>query len=83
MQVSAAIGLAAIGTISADHTKVLAAQGQSLANALTGGYQLAFTIAAGCVAVALLVVLVVLRSPRAEQPSLSEDEVEEAELRAA
>jgi len=83
MQVSAAIGLAAIGTISADHTKVLAAQGQSLANALTGGYQLAFTIAAGCVAVALLVVLVVLRSPRAEQPSLSEDQLEEAELRAA
>src|ERR1700730_9738357 len=56
MQVSAAIGLAAIGTISADHTRALAAQGQSLANALTGGYQLAFSIAAVCVAVALLVV---------------------------
>ena len=62
MQISAAIGLAALGTIATDHSRaLLAAQGQSLANALTGGYQLAFTIAAACVAVALLVVLLVLR----------------------
>jgi MFS family permease len=64
MQISAAIGLAAIGTISTGHSRVLAAQGHSLASALTSGYQLAFTIAATCVAAGLLVVLVVLRSPR-------------------
>jgi EmrB/QacA subfamily drug resistance transporter len=61
MQISAAIGLAALGTISTDHTKALAAQGYSLPVALTGGYQFAFGIAAGCVALGLLVVLVVLR----------------------
>ncbi|MDQ6720559.1 MAG: MFS transporter [Candidatus Dormibacteraeota bacterium] len=62
MQISAAIGLAALGTISTDHTRALAAQGYSLPGALTGGYQLAFGIAAACVALGLLVVLVVLRS---------------------
>jgi EmrB/QacA subfamily drug resistance transporter len=62
MQISAAIGLAALGTISTDHTKALAAQGYSLPSALTAGYQLSFGIAAACVAVGLLVVLVVLRS---------------------
>jgi EmrB/QacA subfamily drug resistance transporter len=61
MQISAAIGLAALGTISTDHTKALAAQGYSLPVALTGGYQFAFGIAAACVALGLLVVLVVLR----------------------
>jgi EmrB/QacA subfamily drug resistance transporter len=62
MQVSAAIGLAALGTISTDRTRALAAQGYSLSGALTGGYQLSFGIASVCVAVGLLVVLVVLRS---------------------
>jgi len=62
MQISAAIGLAALGTISSGHTAALAAQGYALSSALTGGYQFAFGIAAICVAVGLLVVLVVLRS---------------------
>jgi MFS family permease len=62
MQVCAAIGLAALGTISTDHSRALAAQGSSLSAALTGGYQLSFGIAAACVALGLLVVLVVLRS---------------------
>ncbi|MEA2628434.1 MAG: hypothetical protein QOJ10_894 [Chloroflexota bacterium] len=62
MQISAAIGLAALGTISIDHSRALAAQGSSLSAALTGGYQLSFGIAAACVALGLLVVLIVLRS---------------------
>src|SRR6202165_5028028 len=61
MQISAAIGLAALGTISSGHSTALAPQGSSLSAALTGGYQLSFGIAATCVAVGLLVVLVVLR----------------------
>jgi EmrB/QacA subfamily drug resistance transporter len=61
MQVSAAIGLAALGTISTDHSRALAAQGYSLSGALTGGYQLSFGIAAACVAAGLLVVVLVLR----------------------
>ncbi len=63
MQVGAAFGLAALGTISADHARVLVTQGDTLASALTGGYQLGFVIAAACVAAGLLVVLIVLRSP--------------------
>jgi len=76
MQVSAAIGLAALGTISTDHSRILAAQGHSRSAALTGGYQLAFTIAAGCVAAGLLVVLVVLRSPRSARHTRPEAEEE-------
>jgi predicted MFS family arabinose efflux permease len=63
MQVGGAFGLAALGTISADHTRALVAQGHLLMSALTGGYQLGFSIAAACVAAGLLIVLVVLRSP--------------------
>jgi len=71
MQVSAAIGLAALGTISTGHTMALAAQGYSLPVALTAGYQLGFGIAAACVAVGLLVVLVFVRSrgQRRTEPS--------------
>jgi EmrB/QacA subfamily drug resistance transporter len=63
MQVGGAFGLAALGTISSDHSRALIAQGESLAGALTAGYQLGFSIAAACVATGLIIVLVVLRSP--------------------
>jgi hypothetical protein len=61
MQVSAAIGLAAMGTISAQHAQVLAAQGEPVSVALTGGFQLVFELAAACVTAGLAVVLIVLR----------------------
>src|ERR1700682_1926945 len=64
MQVGGAFGLAALGTISTDRTHALVAQGESLTSALTAGYQLGFGIAAACVAAGLLIVVVVLRSPR-------------------
>jgi len=83
MQVSAAIGLAALGTIATDHSRALLVQGQSLTNALNGGYQLAFTIAAGCVAVGLLIVLVVLRPSQSVALADSRAELEEAEAIAA
>ncbi len=83
MQISAAIGLAAMGTIATDHSRALVAQGQSLTSALNGGYQLAFAIAGVCVAVALLLVLVVLRSPRGAAGTLSRAELEEVEAEAA
>jgi len=81
MQVAAAIGLAAMGTISAEHTRALMAQGQSPIAALTGGFQLAFVIAAACVAVGLVVVLVFLRSPR--RATELRTEVAEAAVEAA
>jgi len=82
MQVGSAFGLAALGTISADHTRTLIAQGQSLAGALTAGYQLGFGIAAACVATGLLIVLVVLRTPRAARTrqEFASDDLETAQV---
>jgi EmrB/QacA subfamily drug resistance transporter len=64
MQVAGAIGVAVLGTISADHTKALTATGSSLAGALTAGYHLAFVVAAGCVAAGMLVAVLLLRPRR-------------------
>jgi len=85
MQVGGAFGLAALGTISTDHTLALVAQGQSLAGALTAGYQLGFGIAAACVAAGLVIVVVVLRSPSPArvQQELGSDDLIEAEIAAA
>jgi EmrB/QacA subfamily drug resistance transporter len=63
MQVGGAFGLAALGTITADRTHALIAQGHSLAGALTAGYQLGYGLAAACVATGLVIALIVLRSP--------------------
>ena len=86
MQVGAALGLAALGTISADHSRSLAAQGASVVSALTGGYQLGFAIAAVCVAAALVLVVVVLRSPvrvRVQRPATNPEPANEDESEAA
>jgi hypothetical protein len=84
MQVGAAFGLAALGTISSDHSRALVAQGHSIASALTGGYQLGFAIAAAVVAVGLLIVIVVLRSPAAaRQQAITEPSSEEFTAEAA
>jgi EmrB/QacA subfamily drug resistance transporter len=62
-QMSAALGIAVLGTLAASRTSHLLAGGDSSASALTGGYRLAFLIAAGCVLVGLVVALTVLRAP--------------------
>jgi EmrB/QacA subfamily drug resistance transporter len=54
-QVGGALGLAVLATLSSSHTRALLAGGHSSADALTGGYRLAFWIA---VALALAGVLV-------------------------
>ncbi len=59
-QVGGALGLAILATVSASRTEHLAASGEATAQALTGGYHLAFFIAAGLVVAALLVALLVL-----------------------
>jgi MFS family permease len=82
MQVGGAFGLAALGTITTDHTRTLIAQGESLTGALTAGYQLGYLIAAACVAAGLIIVLVVLRSPRvarSRQEALAPDDMETAQ----
>ena len=64
VQLFGAIGLAALGTVATDHTKALSSSGQSLVSALTGGYHLAYLVAAICVAFGILAAFVVLRPPR-------------------
>jgi hypothetical protein len=65
MQVGGALGLAAIGTVSADRARGLVLTGHTVATALTNGYQLGFLIAAALVAGGLLVALIALRpAPR-------------------
>ncbi len=75
VQLFGAIGLAALGTIATDHTKALSSSGHSLAQALTGGYHLAYLVAAICVGFGILAAFVVLRPPR----GVVEQEVEELE----
>ena len=57
LQVGGAIGLAVLATLSATRTDDLLAEGESTASALTGGYHLAFVIAAGLVIAAIVVAL--------------------------
>jgi MFS family permease len=76
VQLFGAIGLAALGTVATDHTKALSASGHDIASALTGGYHLAYVVAASCVAVGILAALLVLRPPK----GTVQQEVEELEL---
>ena len=64
LQVGGALGLAVLATLSATRTESLLADGESTASALTGGYHLAFIVAAGLVAVAGIVAVTVLQSQR-------------------
>jgi len=78
MQVGGALGLAALGTITSDHTRALVGQGQSVVAALTAGYQLGYSIAAACVAVGLLIVIFVLRTPSQARPVVAYTRTAEA-----
>ncbi|MGW6424672.1 DHA2 family efflux MFS transporter permease subunit [Nocardia sp. NPDC055053] len=62
-QVGMAIGIAVLSTLAAARTGTELAAGVSDAVALTSGYRLAFTVAAGLLATALLVSVTVLRRP--------------------
>jgi EmrB/QacA subfamily drug resistance transporter len=75
VQLFGAIGLATLGTIATDHSKALTASGHSLASALTGGYHLAYMVAAVCVGLGIVAALLILRPPA----STVAQEVEELE----
>jgi MFS family permease len=66
LQVGGALGLAVLATLASDRTEVLRQSGDSVASALTGGYRLAFIVAAGLVAAAIAVALTVLQAAPAE-----------------
>jgi EmrB/QacA subfamily drug resistance transporter len=61
LQVGGAVGLAVLATLSTTRTDTLLASGDSNAAALTGGYQLAFVVAAGLVVAAVGLAVMVLR----------------------
>jgi MFS family permease len=62
-QAGGALGLAILATISSSRTDHLLAQGTSQAAALTGGYHVAFWIAAGLIVASLLVAVFVVEAP--------------------
>jgi EmrB/QacA subfamily drug resistance transporter len=76
-QVGGALGLAVLATLSASRTDHLTEQGKSTAAALTGGYHLAFWIAAALVVAAIVVALVVVQ-PEAEAAEQIEGDAEPA-----
>ncbi|HTQ67899.1 MAG TPA: MFS transporter [Solirubrobacteraceae bacterium] len=78
VQLFGAIGLATLGTIATDHAKALAQAGHSTPSALTGGYHLAYIVAAVCVAGGILAARAFLRPPGA--PRLVESDLDEREL---
>jgi EmrB/QacA subfamily drug resistance transporter len=61
-QVGGAIGLALLATISAERTNSLLASGEGQAEALLGGYHVAYLIGAALAVVAIVVAVTVLRS---------------------
>jgi EmrB/QacA subfamily drug resistance transporter len=75
VQLFGAIGLASLGTIATDHTKALSASGHALSSALTGGYHLAYMVAAVCVAIGILAAFLLLRPPA----NAVQQEIEELE----
>ncbi len=61
-QVGGAIGLALLATISTERTSTLLAEGKSMAEALNGGFHLAYAVGAALTAVAIVTSVTVLRS---------------------
>jgi EmrB/QacA subfamily drug resistance transporter len=74
VQLFGAIGLAALGTVATDHTKALSVAGHPLLASLTGGYHLAYVVAAVCVGGGILAAFLVLRPPRRSRPQEILDE---------
>jgi EmrB/QacA subfamily drug resistance transporter len=75
-QVGGALGLAALGSVAASHTRALAAQHVGVANALVGGYHLAYALGASAVVLGIALALVVLRSPQPAGEAVVEAVVE-------
>ena len=68
-QISGALGLAVLSTLAANHTKGLVAEDHGLTSSLIDGYQLAFLIGAGTIAIGIVLAVVLLR-PRTPQLGL-------------
>ena len=80
VQLFGAIGLATLGTIATDHAKALSQSGHTLQSALTGGYHLAYVVAAVCVVGGIIAARALLRppaDPRLQEADLAESDVSE------
>ncbi|WP_251067388.1 MFS transporter [Streptomyces sp. ISL-36] len=62
-QIGMALGVAVLSTLAASRTESLTAAGRPAAEALTGGYHLAFAVGTGLLLAALTVAFTVLRRP--------------------
>jgi MFS family permease len=62
VQLGAAIGVAAMATVSTARTRQLLSEHKPVPVALTGGYRLALLVAAGCTTMSLLAAITLLRS---------------------
>jgi EmrB/QacA subfamily drug resistance transporter len=80
VQLFGAIGLATLGTIATDHTKALTTAGHALPSALTGGYHLAYIVAASCVGLGILAAFLILRPPAAILQDVNAEERAEAAI---
>ncbi|MFG2872780.1 MFS transporter [Streptomyces sp. NPDC048338] len=63
-QIGMALGVAVLSTLAASRTESLTADGRPAAEALTGGFHLAFGVGAGLLTAALVVAFAVLRRPK-------------------
>jgi EmrB/QacA subfamily drug resistance transporter len=77
MQVGGALGLAVLATLATTRSEALGKAGASAAQALTGGFHLAFFVALGLILAALAVAVTVLRSER--QPAADAEPAPRAE----
>src|SRR3954470_22267534 len=68
-QLSGALGLAVLSTIAANHTKGLVADHDDAVTSLISGYQVAFVVGAGIIAIGGVLGLALLR-PRESRPEL-------------
>jgi len=73
-QVGAALGLAVLATLAASRGEHLASAGTSAAEALIGGYHLAFWVGAAVVVAAIAVALTVMRPERQPAGATAEPE---------
>jgi MFS family permease len=72
-QAGGALGLAILATLSSSRTDHLLAQGSSQAAALTGGYHVAFWVAAALIVASIVVALVVVEAPERAAEHLAQD----------
>jgi EmrB/QacA subfamily drug resistance transporter len=86
-QMSAAIGLAILGTLATNRSNALVHSGEAVRRALTSGYQLSFIVGGACVFAGLLSSFVILRASKMHvgdpDQALSAEERKEFEAHAA